>query len=77
MKYISTDQKIDIPIGDFIPVNNITLFSNSAKQYENLNSACKLFTDNYYIDIDKAKEMLRWINSNISVIDTSDILSGL
>ena len=76
-KYISTDQKIDIPIGDFIPVNNITLFSNSAKQYEKLNSACKLSTDNNYIDIDKAKEMLRWINSNISVIDTSDILSGL
>ena len=37
-------------------------------------SACKLINVNYYLDIDKAKEMLRWINSNISVIDTSDIL---
>lgn len=68
---------IQLPETDFTPIVNISQFSKSDDEYKAVNNICQSCTFNFYMNIDEARKKLEWINSNVSEIDSADLISGL
>lgn len=68
---------VELPEMEFTPINSVDQFSTSVYEYHKVNDISQSSTYRFYMNIDEARKKLKWINSNVSEMDSSDIISGL